>query len=276
MFLSHLLCSIIENDWKVLLVTNHQQYFGRANSVLSEKKLSESRRSPTWFADAKNHFSEETWTTVGDLSDVPWPFNDNEFDLVICGHTLEIARDPLALCKEMQRVSKRGYIETISPVMSFVRDLDRRDVAGYPHHRWFVDVKDNKLIFTFRNQLVQNLEEYHIYKPDWAKGINPLKNALGIFWEDSFQCCEDKDAAEFPDWYFEEVFGNDWAKNPKEFFHCNQPVPVLLNKSPFTKGMLVTNKELDIKFSVSMFDSSGRPSADMRKFEVFLKQQGKL
>lgn len=38
MLLAHLLHSVIEGGWKVLVVNNHHQTFNRANYVLSEKK----------------------------------------------------------------------------------------------------------------------------------------------------------------------------------------------------------------------------------------------
>ena len=40
------------------------------------------------------------------------PFKDKAFDFVIAFHVLEHMQDPAAFLKELQRVSKRGYIET--------------------------------------------------------------------------------------------------------------------------------------------------------------------
>lgn len=42
------------------------------------------------------------------------PFEDNEFDYVICTHTLEHAEDPAKFIDEMCRVGKRGFLETPS------------------------------------------------------------------------------------------------------------------------------------------------------------------
>lgn len=40
------------------------------------------------------------------------PFADKSFDFVYCAHVLEHVPDPLAACREMIRVGKRGYVET--------------------------------------------------------------------------------------------------------------------------------------------------------------------
>jgi ubiquinone/menaquinone biosynthesis C-methylase UbiE len=40
------------------------------------------------------------------------PFADKSFDYVYCSHVLEHADDPLAVCRELVRIGKRGYIET--------------------------------------------------------------------------------------------------------------------------------------------------------------------
>lgn len=276
MFLAHLLHSVIEDDWKVLHIVNHEQVFSKTTHVVSERNYSDRRRSPLWLRDSKERFSNETWTTVEDLCAESLPYEDKEFDFVICDHSLVTLRDPLVLCKEMQRVGKKGYIEFTSAIMSFVEGVEREGVVGYPHHRWFVDVYEGKLRFAFRNHLIQSLKEYHIQKPEWAKGVNPLKSATGVFWDSSFEVYEDKEISVFPDWHFEEVFGNEWNKRPEMFFLANHPVPVLVNETPFKPNTLVTNKELDVKFGVSLVDENGRPSMDMYKFETILEQQGKL
>lgn len=40
------------------------------------------------------------------------PFADKAFDFVYCAHVLEHVPDPLAACREIIRVGRRGYIET--------------------------------------------------------------------------------------------------------------------------------------------------------------------
>jgi SAM-dependent methyltransferase len=40
------------------------------------------------------------------------PFGDKSFDFVYCSHVLQGVEDPLAACREIMRVGKRGFIET--------------------------------------------------------------------------------------------------------------------------------------------------------------------
>ena len=59
-------------------------------------------------------FTPGTWVQRDICEHHPWPFNDRQFDFVICSHTLEDIRDPLWVCSEIIRVGKRGYIEVPS------------------------------------------------------------------------------------------------------------------------------------------------------------------
>ncbi len=67
---------------------------------------------------------------VADAEDLP--FRDGAFDFVICSHLLEHVRNPAKLLKELQRVARRGYIETPSSV--------HERLYGNPFHKWLVDL----------------------------------------------------------------------------------------------------------------------------------------
>lgn len=58
------------------------------------------------------------------------PFVDNSFDYVLALHLLEHLDDPSLSLEEIQRVGKRGYIETPSPFAEMI--------IGHRHHKWFV------------------------------------------------------------------------------------------------------------------------------------------
>jgi ubiquinone/menaquinone biosynthesis C-methylase UbiE len=45
---------------------------------------------------------------VHDLNKYPWPFPDNEFDLVICNDILEHLEDVIKAIEEIHRVSRKG------------------------------------------------------------------------------------------------------------------------------------------------------------------------
>ena len=65
------------------------------------------------------------------------PFRDGAFDFVVCSHLLEHVRDPARLLNELQRVARRGYIETPSSV--------HERLYGNPFHKWLVDLSGGAL-----------------------------------------------------------------------------------------------------------------------------------
>ncbi len=70
------------------------------------------------------------------------PFPDKSMDFVFCSHVLEHVSDPERACKEIIRVGKRGFIETPRKWVEFF--------AGYPSHRWLIDLVDGVIIFERR------------------------------------------------------------------------------------------------------------------------------
>ena len=66
------------------------------------------------------------------------PFADRAFDYVICSHVLEHVEDPAQLIAELERVARRGYIETPS-------EIGER-IYGWQYHNWVVNVVDGCLM----------------------------------------------------------------------------------------------------------------------------------
>lgn len=60
----------------------------------------------------REYFEKSSWIQRDICSHEVFPFRDKQFDFVICSHTLEDIRDPIWVCQEMNRMGKRGYIET--------------------------------------------------------------------------------------------------------------------------------------------------------------------
>lgn len=73
-----------------------------------------------------------------DVVNEPMPFKDKEFDFCFARHVLEDSYNPFAIIKEMNRVSKRGYIEVPSPMAELGRGVDGGSppFRGYHHHRF--------------------------------------------------------------------------------------------------------------------------------------------
>ena len=104
----------------------------RAN-VLCDKFIVD----PTERAKRMEVVIDERPFVVGDAMRLP--FQSNSFDFLICSHLIEHVEDPAQVLSEIQRVSKRGYIETPSRV--------HEKICGFPYHRWFVSTQDGKLVF---------------------------------------------------------------------------------------------------------------------------------
>src|SRR5690606_1584155 len=66
------------------------------------------------------------------------PFEDNEFDYIICNHVLEHVDNPAKFLDEQARVAKRGYIETPS--------LIGEHLHPKISHRWVILEIDKKLV----------------------------------------------------------------------------------------------------------------------------------
>jgi hypothetical protein len=132
-------------------------------------------------------FSEDTWV-VRDICDrEPWPFADNEFDFVVCAHTLEDIRDPLWVCSELQRVAPAGYIEVPSRLQEQAYGV-HGDWIGWSHHRWLIEVSDDAIEFVFKPHLLG--EPGNHFAPGFAQTLTPEQRVQTLWWEDAFQASE--------------------------------------------------------------------------------------
>jgi ubiquinone/menaquinone biosynthesis C-methylase UbiE/glycosyltransferase involved in cell wall biosynthesis len=112
---------------RVLDVGGGDSYFPRADVVTDAFPDSNEHRSGRAVAADYGHrrfvpcFAESL------------PFADHEFDFAYCRMVLEHVDDPAAACRELQRVARRGFIETPSPIAEYL--------GGHPTHRWLVWVE---------------------------------------------------------------------------------------------------------------------------------------
>lgn len=70
---------------------------------------------------------------------VKFPFQENEFDYVICSHVIEHVEDVEYFLNEMFRIAKRGYIEYPTILFEYL--------YGFDVHLNFVKRQNNQLIF---------------------------------------------------------------------------------------------------------------------------------
>jgi SAM-dependent methyltransferase len=91
------------------------------------------------------------------LNDELLPFDKKTFDFVYCRHVLEDMFNPFALCKEMERVGKSGYIETPSPMAEMCRGIDGNSPSyrGYHHHRFIIWSFNDVLNFVTKYPVIE-------------------------------------------------------------------------------------------------------------------------
>lgn len=91
------------------------------------------------------------------------PFADNSFDFVLCNQVLEHTEDPEQFISQMQRVAKSGLI--------IVPQVLRERLFGWQYHRWFIDCKDNTLIF-YPKKAEQQTQFTHFIHVLFAHNLN--------------------------------------------------------------------------------------------------------
>jgi SAM-dependent methyltransferase len=76
------------------------------------------------------------------------PFADGAFDFAICSHVLEHVENPERAVAELERVARRGYIET--PSASWEK------LAGFDFHRWMVSRDGDRLVFVAKRDPIED------------------------------------------------------------------------------------------------------------------------
>jgi Methyltransferase domain len=138
-----------ESD-RVLDVGGWWKPFKRADVVV-DLLPHETRGGGGSIGTGPERFDESTWVNF-DICSGPLPFDDDEFDFVYCGQTLEDIRDPIAVAAELSRVAKAGYAEVPSLTVECAYDVDAlpntEDYPGYEKHRWMIDLlEDDTMLF---------------------------------------------------------------------------------------------------------------------------------
>jgi hypothetical protein len=139
-------------------------------------------------------FSEATWFRL-DACRPPWPFPDKFFDFSFCSHTLEDVRDPIAICGELVRVAKAGYIETPSrerEIFGKARGfrlrvaLGRMPEIGFAHHRWLVEIAGSHVRFLPKDLRLVRSPRHYITRGDLGRKLSESESGVALFWEGGF------------------------------------------------------------------------------------------
>lgn len=122
----------LKPEWFVLDLGSGHHPHPRANILVdSELGISKHRSGKPIKLDEKQPF------VLADACALL--FKDKAFDYVIASHIAEHADNPKAFCKELTRISRRGYIETPSKLTEIF--------LGESFHRRYVWRKGSTLIF---------------------------------------------------------------------------------------------------------------------------------
>jgi hypothetical protein len=172
----------------VLDVGGGARPFERADWVIDLMEYDDRGLYGTSVDPATERFSRDTWI-VRDICDhKPWPFDDGQFDFVVCSDTLEDVRDPVWVCHEMIRVGKAGYIEVPSRLEEQSYGFEGPWV-GWSHHRWLIDIDGDEIVFVFKSHVIHRRRSDH-FDFDFRPGLAADQRAQWLWWQDSFRFCE--------------------------------------------------------------------------------------
>lgn len=152
----------------------------RANHIIDILPYEQRNKKQMW-GGIIPRFSKETWIVRDACDKEPWPFPDKYFDFSICTQTLEDIRDPIWVCSELIRISKKGLIEVPSRLYETSYGIEGKRLAGAHHHRWIIDLDNGVLRFTFKTSWV------HL---PWIANKKPPKGEkrfLRLIWKDNFR-----------------------------------------------------------------------------------------
>jgi len=116
------------------------------------------------------------------------PFEDKEFDYVICCHVVEHVDDPAAFLKELSRVGKAGYLEAPSLLGEYLIPKES--------HQWVLLEIDNQIVMVNKERLGMRTEHgfgevFLEYLPTSSLGFKILQRthqqllAVKYEWKDS-------------------------------------------------------------------------------------------
>jgi hypothetical protein len=191
------LLSGLPDDALVLDVGAGASPFPRADWVLDLMTF-EQRGIYNYQQRSDERFSSDTWVVHDICGRDPFPFADDQFDFVICSHTLEDVRDPVWVCAELSRIGKAGYVETPSRIEEQTSGVHGPWV-GWAHHHWLVEVEDGELVFAFKSHTLHGRPVNQFPRAFWEH-LAPEEKVLALFWEGSvaarerrFACADELD-----------------------------------------------------------------------------------
>ena len=133
-------------------------------------------------------FDEARWVQRDICDHEPWPFAGDQFDFVVCSHTLEDVRDPVRVCDEIQRVGRAGYIEVPSRIEEQTFGIEG-PWAGWGHHHWLIDIGQAEITFVFKHGVVHGRRDVQ-FPAGFSDPLTPEERVQTLWWEGGFDSRE--------------------------------------------------------------------------------------
>jgi len=126
--------------------------------------------------DLSNHYQDKKFIR---LTEKKLPFKDKEFDFVVASHVMEHVEDVDFFIKELERVSKKGYIELPTMLEDNLVFENKKD------HLWHMDFDDveNKLLISKKVQYFEPVITVSTIKK--LNEVFRTSLVLELIWEDS-------------------------------------------------------------------------------------------
>ena len=126
--------------------------------------------------DLSNHYQDKKFIR---LTEKKLPFKDKEFDFVVASHVMEHVEDVDFFIKELERVSKKGYVELPTMLEDNLVFENKKD------HLWHMDFDDveNKLLISKKLQYFEPVLTVSTIKK--LNEIFRTSLVLELIWEDS-------------------------------------------------------------------------------------------
>ena len=114
------------------------------------------------------------------VKDKDLPFKDNQFDFVFASHVIEHIEDVAYFIKEIQRISKRGYIE----LPSMLEDNIILSDNNIKDHKWFFQFDDvtNTLLAERKKQLIEPFITHGLLFESLRKNFRSSL-VIELYWE---------------------------------------------------------------------------------------------
>ena len=126
--------------------------------------------------DLSNHYQDKKFIR---LTEKKLPFKDKEFDFVVASHVMEHVEDIDFFIKELERVSKKGYIELPTMLEDNLVFENKKD------HLWHMDFDDveNKLLISKKIQYFEPVLTVSTIKK--LNEVFRTSLVLELIWEDT-------------------------------------------------------------------------------------------